>query len=256
MSGDIQVGKLVAGLSMDTSGFTSGIESAAGALDGFKAAIGKVKAALTALLTNPVVLAAAAIASLIALGKAAYDAYVEIDKAYDAIEVGTGAVGESLEGLQKSFDNVFANATYVAGAEELAGVIADLNTYLGVTGDELEGLATQFSNLEGMGMSASVDTFAQAMNKWGIASEDAGQYLDYFFQISQNTGISMDELSSSLTSTKATLDMFGFSLEESAQLMGALNKAGYDTSSIQTALRTLSAQGITTREEFDEVVLR
>lgn len=250
----MDVGNLQTALKMDISGFTGGITAASGALDGLKATCAKVGAAMTSLMTNPVVLAAAAVAALVAVGKAAYDAFVELEAAYDAIEVGTGAVGESLAELQQSFDNVFTNATYVKGAEELAGVIADLNTYMGATGEELEGLATQFSNLEGMGMEASVDSTAKAFNRWGISNSEASGYLDYFFQLCQNTGISMDGLTDALATNQATLSTFGFSLQESAALMAKMNKAGFETSEIGVALKQLTNNGITTREAFDDVI--
>lgn len=255
MSGDMNIGTLVAGMKLDTSGIESGISGVAGTLDVLKDSVGKVGASLSALMANPVALAAAAVAALVGLGKAAYDAYLEIDTAYDAIEVGTGAVGESLDGLCESFDAVFAEATYVESAEALAQTMADLNTYLGVTGPELEGLATQLSNLQGIGMDVSVDSLAKAFNRWGVETEDMGGYLDYFFQLSQNTGISIDSLADALTQSQATLDTFGFSLEESAELLALMNKGGFETSELSTALKQLTASGVTTREGFDALIM-
>lgn len=250
----MDVGNLQTALKLDISGFTAGIKAASGALTGLKATIGKVAASLTALMANPVVLAATAVAALAAIGKAAYDAYVEIDKAYDAITVGTGATGEALDDLKESFDKVFSTATYVESAEDLAGIIADLNTYLGVTGEELEGMAAQFSNMKGMGMEVSVDAVAKAFNRWGIETSQMGSYLDFFFQVSQNTGISIDKLSESLAKNKDTLSTFGYSLEESTQLLGLMNKGGFELNKLEGALKHLTASGISTKEGFADLL--
>lgn len=248
----VEVGTLTANLDLDGSGFSQGLDNMTAGLDGFKNTVAKVGDSLKALLANPVVLAAAAGAALFALGKAAYDAFVEIDAAYDKIETSTGAMGESLDSLKESFDNVFSNATYVDDAETLAETISDLNTYLGVSGETLEILATQISNLQGMDFDVSVDSLAQAFNRWGVDTEDMSKYLDYFYTLSQDTGIGIDELTDSLTKSQSTLSLFGFSLEESANLIGVMNKAGFED--INSGLRMLANSGITTREEFDELV--
>lgn len=252
--GNINVGNLVAGLSMDSTGFSKGLESATKATDGFKGAISKISTALKTLLTNPVVLIGALIASLVALGKACWDAFEEMEEAYDKIQIATGATGDALDDLKESFDAVFTTATYVSSADELAGVIGDLNTYLGVTGETLEKLSAQFSNLAGMDSTASVGDFSKVINKWGVDVEQASGYLDYFFTLSQQTGISMDSLSQGLTSGQATLQAFGFSLEESAQLIAQMNKAGFDSGTLSTSLRMLMSSGVTTKEAFNELV--
>ena len=248
----VEVGELTAELNLDSTGFSAGLESMSGALDGFKNTVAKVGDSLKMLMTNPIVLAAAAGAALVALGKAAYDAFVEIDAAYDKIEVGTGALGDELEGLKDSFDKVFANATYVSDAQTLAETISDLNTYLGLTGETLETVATQISNLQGMGMDVDVESLAQAFNRWGVDTEDMSAYLDYFYQVAQKTGTPISDLTSKLTSSQSTLSLFGFSLEESANLIGAMNKAGFDD--IDSGLKILANSGVTTREAFDELI--
>jgi len=250
MTGDLKIGNLVAGLTLDTSGFAKGVSNMAGALDGFKKTIAAVKSALTAMLSNPVVLAAAAVAALISVGKAAHEAYVEMDKAYDALAVGTGAVGDSLDSLKKSFDSVYKNATYVSSTEDLANVLADLNTYLGVTGTELEGLATQISDLQGMNMDVSVAELSKAFNRWGIETSKASGYLDYFVTVSQNTGITIDELSKALQTSQTYLNLFGFNMQESAKLIGNMSKAGYTATTIAEAFKSLTTHGITTKDQF------
>ena len=72
------------------------------------------------------------------LGAAAISAANEIDAAYKAIQVGTGATGKDLEALKENFDNVFTEVPQ--SADEVAGALAGLNTMTGATGSTLEGL--------------------------------------------------------------------------------------------------------------------
>jgi len=248
----VEVGELTAELNLDSTGFSTGLENMSAGLDGFKNTVAKVGDSLKMLMTNPVVLAAAAGAALVALGKAAYDAFVEIDSAYDKIETSTGAMGESLDSLKQSFDNVFTNATYVTDAETLADTIGNLNTYLGVTGETLETLATQISNIQGMDFDISVESLSQAFNKWGVETEDMSGYLDYLFTTFQGSGKSISDMTDALTESKANLDLLGFSLQESINLMGIMNREGF--SDVNTGLRMLINSGVTSREAFDELI--
>jgi len=93
-------------------------------------------------LAVPIAAVGAAIASL---GTAAVLAADNINKAYNAIRVGSGATGEDLEALKSDFDAVFG--TIPAGAGEVGTAIADLNTRLGLTGKPLQNMATRFLEL-------------------------------------------------------------------------------------------------------------
>ena len=90
---------------------------------------------------NPTLIAAALGAAAVGVGKALYDIGAEFDGMSDTIRAGTGATGEALESLENSAKKV---ATTVPTSFEDAGqTVADLNTRLGLTGDELETVASQ-----------------------------------------------------------------------------------------------------------------
>ena len=82
---DMNIGNLVAGLTMDTSGFSRGLATAETGLAGLRKSIDAAKASMIAFLTNPVALAAVAITSLVAVGKAAFDMSEELNASYDYI---------------------------------------------------------------------------------------------------------------------------------------------------------------------------
>ena len=162
--------------------------------------------------------------------KAAYDIGASFDDAYDTIRVGTGASGAAFEDLQESMRNVARDSIGVGSdMGEIGTTLADLNTRLGVTGEPLEKLTAQFQQLKGMGMEADINAVTGAFQQFGVEVEDMPGMMDRLFQISQATGRGMTDLVANLSKSGPALQEFGFGLEESAGLLGALDKAGLDS---------------------------
>lgn len=203
----------------------------------FKESIGKIAVGV-----------GAAIGALGGLGKAAYELGASFDDAYDTIRVGTGASGEAFEGLQQSLRNVAQNSIGVGGdIAEIGSTLADLNTRLGVTGEPLEKLTTQFQQLQGMGIDADINKVTGALQQFGIKGEAAPAAMDDLFRISQATGRSITEITDNLSKSGPALQQFGFGLNESAGLLGALDKAGLDSEktlgSMTKALSVFAKEG-------------
>jgi TP901 family phage tail tape measure protein len=259
MGSEMNVGNLVAGLTMDTSGFTKGLATADAGLSGFRKSIDAAKASLVAFLTNPVALAAVAVGALVTVGKAAFDMSEELNSAYDTIRVGTGATGDALDELKTSFDNVFKSVP--ADASAVGTAIADLNTRLGLTGTELESLATQFlqlSRITETDVRTNIEKVTRLFGDWDVASEDYVTTLDTLFKISQATGINIDELSSTVVQSGASLRSMGFTLEEASVMLGKFEKEGVNTetvlSSMRIALAKFAEDGINAKTAFSQTI--
>ncbi|SES02593.1 phage tail tape measure protein [Salipaludibacillus aurantiacus] len=173
-----------------------------------------------------------------ALGGMAFAAANEIDSAYKDIQIGTGATGDALEDLHGVFDNVFTEVPQ--GAEEVAGVIADFNTLMGLTGDEAEIMAKKTldaARMNGIDSANLTQQASEALNRWGIEGEEAADKMDLVFKASQDTGTGMDELFSLMSQHGSTLEAFGMSFDESAYWMGEMEKAGFDVNGIIREMR-------------------
>lgn len=180
-------------------------------------------------LTKITVAATAIIGAVGAAGKAAFELGSQFDDAYDTIRIGTGASGAAFEELQQSMRNVARDSIGVGSdLGEIGTTLADLNTRLGITGEPLEQLTAQFQQLKGMGMETDINAVTGAFTQFGIEVEEMPGMMDTLFQISQATGRSMNDLVGNLSKSGPALQEFGFGLEESAGLLGALDKAGLD----------------------------
>lgn len=175
-------------------------------------------------------------APIVAVGGAAIAVGLEVDNALDGIRVGTGATGETLQQLNKDFEEVAKNST---GSFERTGeVIADLNTRLGLTGQPLQDLAKQLIDLEQIsGEQTNLDTVTRILAAFNIPAEEATETFDKLFRASQATGVPFNELTNSLVSQSAAFSELGFGLDETAALLGQFEKAGVNTETVLGGLR-------------------
>lgn len=175
----------------------------------------------------------------------------------NTIIVGTGASGEALEGLCESAKNI---ATTVPTSFSGAGdIVQDLNTRLGMVGEDLENTGSRIIALEKMmGESVDMSKLTGTMNAFGVSNDEVSAKMDYLFGVSQATGIGFNDLTGILESSAPALMNLGFSLEESANMAGLLDKAGMDASGTMSkmskALVNLAEPGQSAQDAFRDVI--
>ncbi|WP_172193239.1 phage tail tape measure protein [Actinomyces faecalis] len=178
----------------------------------------------------------AVVTGVAAAGKALYDLGSVFDDVEDTIRVGTGATGEALQGL---VDDAHAVATSVPTSFEAAGAtVADLNTRLGLSGDTLQTVASQY--LEAgriLGEDVDISATTAAFGAFHIEGEGVSTAMDDLFRVSQATGVGMNDLATSVQTNALALQEMGFSFEDSIALVGSLDKAGVDADATLTAMR-------------------
>lgn len=193
----------------------------------------------------------------VAAGKALLDIGNEFDAMTDKIIIGTGASGEMLDSLVQSAKNI--GTTVPTSFEEAGDVVQNLNTRLGITGEELDELGSRVieaGNL--LGTSLDMDRLTGAFNAFGVANDEAAGKLDYLFNVGQNTGIELNSLMGIVESTAPAMQMLGFSFEETANMAGLLDKAGMDAqgtmSKMNKALVELAKPGESAAQAYQRLV--
>jgi phage-related minor tail protein len=183
-------------------------------------------------------LSAAVTLPIIAIGTAAFKAGVAVDDAYDTIRVGTGATGDALKGLKDSFGTVFGNTA--SDAATVATAIADINTRLGLTGEPLESLSTQFVNfarITGTDVAGAIGSVSRVFGDWGTEVESQGDTFDFLFKTAQATGISVGALSDQLVQFGAPLRQMGFDMESAAVTLASFEREGVNANLVMGSLR-------------------
>jgi TP901 family phage tail tape measure protein len=189
--------------------------------------------ALPGIATAAAAVFAAAFGAAIALA----DLGGKFDDSFDSLRVKTGKTDGALGGLEDSFRNVVKNVP--TDFDSASSAIGTLNQKLGLTGRPLEDLSTQVINLSritGTDLSANLDASANLFNNWGIDAAKQGPKLDELFRISQQTGISVSDLASTMADSGSQFRAAGLSFEDSGALLGLLSKNGLDASSVVPAL--------------------
>lgn len=173
-------------------------------------------------------------AGLLGLGKILYDIGSTFDDVSDTIRVGTGATGDNLAALEDIAKNV--GSTVPASFESIGATVADLNTRLGLTGAPLETLTKQVAELGNLGQEIDIDSLSASFNAFGVEGANTSRVLDELFRVSQATGVPINDLANSALKGGPALKQFGFSLAESAGLIGTLDKAGLDADKMMGGL--------------------
>ena len=199
---------------------------------------------------------AALFAGVVVAAKGLYEIGAVFDDVADTIQIGTGASGEALDGLVESAKNV--GATVPAAFEDIGPVVADVNTRLGLTGDTLETVAGQYLQAgKILGETIDIDTTSAAFSVFKIEGDAVVGAMDTLFQVSQATGVGMNELATSVQGAGPAMQALGFSFEETTALVGSLDKAGLDSTGTLAAMSkglvNLAKDGEEPQEAFRRV---
>ena len=232
--GDDGAGSLddLAGSASDAAGALGEVEGKGGSVTEALATIAskaeEVGAALKEHVTEP----------LAKLGKASISAFDEVDNGMDTIIKKTGATGSELEGLQQVYENVFGSMP--VEADQAGAAIGEINTRMGLTGAALEETSKQFlqfANITDSDVNGAVSSVSKIMTKFGADSSQTREVLGLLAKASQQSGISVDTLTSNLESNGAQLKQLGFDLTESVNLLSMLESNGVDTSTAMMGLK-------------------
>ena len=201
----------------------------------------------------------AGIGAAVGLGSAFIKAGLDFEEMENILIKGTGASGEALEDLKKQATDVLR--TVPESAEVVAGAIADVNTFFGVTGDQLEattGLFLDFARVSDMDVGDAIARLDAQMTQFNIPLEDTDELLGDLVRISQATGAPMDNLLGQMEKFGPIFATASFSGEETAAMFGMLEQAGVDVTKLGPSLEKffgdVAEAGGDPRQAFEDMV--
>lgn len=177
------------------------------------------------------------------VGGALFKVGSDFDEVFDGIRVGTGATGDDLEALKDDFKAVFRSVP--TDAATAGAAIADLNTYMGLAGEPLQEMATQYINLgriTGEDVPSLINQGSRAFNDWNIATDDQSEALDYLFKVAQSTGIGVGDLMGKVTQFGAPLRQMGFDFETSAAMLGKFEQQGVNAEQVMGGMNRAASR--------------
>lgn len=169
--------------------------------------------------------------------------------AENAIILGTGAMGDQLASLDKSFESVFSQVN--EGAVDVAGAIAQLATKLDLAGEPLEHLTKLLFDLHdvtGEQVGPLVQNTAKMFAAWSVATDDQSAALDHLMQVAMASATSVGVLEENLQKFGPAFREMGLGLQDVTDLIGNLEKSGINVEpalmGIQRALNSMTKAGL------------
>jgi TP901 family phage tail tape measure protein len=236
---------IIAKLRADTKQFIAGMKSSEVASSNLATSVGSAGSMVGVGLAASVAVAGIA---LFKLGESFHEAY-------KTIRVGTGQTGEALKGLEESFKNVYAKTP--ASMKDVSMAISDVSVKLGLTGAPLEAMSLQFiklSRITGTDLKGNIEAVTMVFKNFNVAADDQSKKMDLLYRTSQTSGVSVDKLAGTMSSSGVVLRQLGFDFDKSAALIGTFAKAGIDAGDVmpalQFSLKTAGKAGVDAAEQF------
>jgi phage-related minor tail protein len=196
-------------------------------------------------------------AGLAAAGAALYKVGAVFDDVSDTIRAGTGKTGKDLDGLVDVAKKV--GSTVPAEFDAIGKTVADVSKRMNLSGATLEKVSSQY--LEAgrvLGEEVDVGKTSAAFNVFGIEGDKVSGAMDHLFQVSQATGVGMNELAANATRSAPAMKALGFSFEETTAMAGSFDKAGLNSGAIMASMSkglvTLAKDGEEPQQAFKRTV--
>jgi phage-related minor tail protein len=198
---------------------------------------------------------------IVGIGAAAVIAFDKVDSGMDTVAAKSGATGQELASLQESFKTVASTA--VQGMDEVGNVVGTVAGRLGLTGTDLETFSTKVLDLArvtGTDATTAAESLVTTMNALGVSAADSAPLMDSLVTASQRSGLTLDELTSQLTTAAPAFATYGLGVQESIGLLSAFGQAGIPStrvvSGLSTAFKNLQKEGIKDLPTGLELVFR
>ena len=208
--------------------FGSDMSAAGDKISGIGDGIAKFGGSVTAHVTAP----------LAAVGAASVAAFKEVDEGLDTIISKTGATGEAAEGMQAVYESLAT--TIPTDFATVGEAVGEVSTKFDLQGEQLEELSGKFikyAQINGTDVAGSVDKVQAAMMAFGLEADKAGDVLDIFTTVGQQTGISQDALASTLASNSALFTQMGWDINTASGFLGQLEVNGVDSGTAMAGLK-------------------
>ncbi|MBL1223737.1 phage tail tape measure protein [Enterococcus sp. BWR-S5] len=173
--------------------------------------------------------------SIIDFGGQALDAFREVDDAMDTITGKTGMASDEFKGLYENISSSIA----VDSLTDIGSALGEVNTQFGLTDQALEDASVymlKFAQINETDVTQSTINAKQAMDLFGLSTDQLPAVLDAVTGTAQRTGQSVDSLFGQVEKGAPSLQRMGLDFDTSVEVLGQFAKSGLDADKTVSAL--------------------
>jgi phage-related minor tail protein len=177
-------------------------------------------------------------AAVVGVTKGLYDLGAEWTSISDDITIRTGKMGNDLKALNDTVGNIGNTTAAPLGTiGEIVGQLSQSMPGLAENNTALEQMGSNLAFLAAHGVEVNIHELGMAFSAFNVNVADQVKTLDDLTNVSQKTGIPLNELIHTATEGAPQFKQFGLSLGQSTGLLASFDEAGISGEKSVTALR-------------------
>lgn len=177
----------------------------------------------------------------VAVGKQLYDLGSMWDSVSDGIIARTGAVGDRLTSIMDQVQSVAR--TTAASIPEIGAIAGQAVSSLHLSGQQLGEMTKQIADLNELtGEQTNIRQLGLVFRMFNVDAKDQSATLDGLYSTFQKTGIPVNELINTLSTSGPVLSEFGMSIDKAAGFVSVLEEAGVPADAALKGLKTTFKQ--------------
>lgn len=238
----VDVGSAIAYLTLDRSGFSSGLQSAAKDMQDFlsknNTVTNRVQSLGSAMATTGLSMTKYVTTPLVGIGAAAVKVSADFEDGMARVKAISGATGEDFDALVNKAKELGATTRYTAsqaaeGMENLASAGFNTNEIISAMPGMLDLAASS-----GESLAVSSDIAASTLRGFGLEADQAAHVADVLARNAADTNAAVADTGEAMKYVAPVAHAMGLSLEEVSASIGILSDAGIKGSQAGTVLRS------------------